>query len=35
LGIPLVEFLSTDPMEQVLGRFLSHREHPRSGALSP
>jgi hypothetical protein len=35
LGIPLVEFLSTDPMEQVLGKFLSHREHPRSGALSP
>lgn len=31
LGIPMVEFLSTDPMERVLGNFLVHREHPRAG----
>lgn len=31
LGIPLLEFLSTDPMERVLGDFLVQREHPRGG----
>lgn len=31
LGIPLLEFLSTDPMERVLGDFLVQRDHPRGG----
>jgi uncharacterized protein (DUF58 family) len=31
LGIPMLEFLSTDPMERVLGDFLVQREHPRGG----